>query len=191
MKRWGWAAIALGVVLAVVGAAELAVWPILIGIGIFVAGWISRSVGTHPTKTKPSARRAITKDEDEVSYDEVEVVGESQYQDALWKIVGGKPRGEDRPTWRGQATLLPEPSNRHDRNAVCVKIGGKTVGYLDRDTAADLQPALIRLRKRTGKDFAAPCYVKGGFRRDDGSRASLGVVLEFDTDAVLDAAEGK
>jgi protoporphyrinogen oxidase len=47
---------------------------------------------------------------------EVGVVGESHYQDALTAIVGGKrPESVRIPT---QATLVPEPDNPYDPNAV-------------------------------------------------------------------------
>lgn len=54
-----------------------------------------------------------------------EVVGESQYQDALHKAA----------TLPGDtlAELVPESNNRHDNNAVSVRVGGEVVGYLSRE----------------------------------------------------------
>jgi hypothetical protein len=54
-------------------------------------------------------------------------VGESQYQPALKRAARA-----GRICW---ATLLPEPDNPFDSNAVAVQIAGETVGYLARTDA--------------------------------------------------------
>jgi hypothetical protein len=99
----------------------------------------------------------------------VEVVGESNYQDALARSYhrhGGN--GHD---LKVTATLTPEDSNPHDRNAVRVVIDGKTVGYLPRDIAPDYRASM--------GTTPATCSAKivGGFEMDDGSRAHFGVKL--------------
>lgn len=74
----------------------------------------------------------------------VSVVGESHYQPALKKAAGGRtvPEGKFDQAISVQATLVPEPSNKYDRNAVKVEVGGRTVGYLPRELASEYQPAL-------------------------------------------------
>jgi collagen type III alpha len=63
-----------------------------------------------------------------------QVVGESRYFDALRSAVATRDR---RATGElmVQAVLIPEPENRHDRNAVAVTIDGRLIGYLPREDA--------------------------------------------------------
>jgi hypothetical protein len=69
---------------------------------------------------------------------EVRVVGESYYQDALTAIVGGKgPESVRIPT---QATLVPEPDNPYDPNAVAVYIAaGRSGTFHDRPPRPSLR----------------------------------------------------
>ncbi|HZQ63610.1 MAG TPA: HIRAN domain-containing protein [Gaiellaceae bacterium] len=106
----------------------------------------------------------------------LEVVGESNYQEALWQIVGGFRRDPVRHPCR--AVLLPEPENPHDANAIRVIVDGQLVGYLSREDAAAYLPGLHRL--------AASCpsgrvglngQVVGGGPRADGI-GFLGVFLD-------------
>ena len=62
-----------------------------------------------------------------------EVVGESNYQPMLTKIVASIPSGHDFV----QATLEMEPNNPYDKNAVAVKIAGQLVGYLPKAAAKE------------------------------------------------------
>ena len=120
--------------------------------------------------------------------EKVRVVGTSQYQDAIWRIVGEPTRDRDsRASWRGEAALEAEPGNRHDRNAVRVTVGGETVGYLDRELAAELQPDLVELA-RHGTAAVVAAHAVGGFELREGGRASVGLVLEMDPRDVHRAA---
>ena len=119
----------------------------------------------------------------------VEVVGTQSYQDAIWRIVGPPTAGPGgRAHWQGEATLGPEPENCYDCNAVRVAIGDATIGYLPRDLAARLQPALTTLAQH-GKLVAVPCYAIGGFTFRDGTLASVGLRLRFDPRDVIAAAQ--
>jgi HIRAN domain len=69
---------------------------------------------------------------------DLEVVGESHYQDALWRVAGG--RRTERVRVETQAMLVREPDNPHDANAISVRIDGATVGYLCRDDARSYLP---------------------------------------------------
>jgi hypothetical protein len=60
--------------------------------------------------------------------EDLEVVGESAYQDALWNICGG--RQGDQIRCPIVAVLVPEPTNPYDANAISVVIDGSKVGYL-------------------------------------------------------------
>ncbi len=75
----------------------------------------------------------------------VEVVGESHYKAALQKVLGRLRVFEDREV-EVEAKLVPEPQNRHDRNAVAVQIDDAVVGYLSRDDALAWRPVLARLQ---------------------------------------------
>jgi hypothetical protein len=61
---------------------------------------------------------------------DLEVVGESHYQDALWRVAGS--RTDERVRAKVQAVLLAEPDNHHDPNAIIMSIDGAKVGYLCR-----------------------------------------------------------
>lgn len=74
----------------------------------------------------------------------VEVAGESHYGSAFEAIVnrnGGRREVELSVT----AVLLPEPRNRHDRNAVKVLVAGDQVGYLPREEAGRYTGVLQQL----------------------------------------------
>ena len=70
----------------------------------------------------------------------VEIVGEASYQRELAQIAGPKtPNGVN---VKLAARLVPEPTNRRDRNAVSAVIDGHTVGYLSRDQAMGFHRAM-------------------------------------------------
>src|SRR5262245_12302954 len=62
---------------------------------------------------------------------DLEIVGESNYQDALWSAVGG--RTTDRVRVDIRAVLAAEPDNPYDSNAISIWIDGNKVGYLCRE----------------------------------------------------------
>lgn len=64
----------------------------------------------------------------------VKVVGESNYQDALWAAAGVENTGQ-RVAVECIAELVPEPDNPHDPKAIMVRVNGQCVGYLSRGVA--------------------------------------------------------
>jgi rubrerythrin len=108
--------------------------------------------------------------------DPLEVVGESRYQDALWKIVGGR-RG-DPVRYETEAVLEPEPDNPYDPNAIKVLIEGAVVGYLSREDAATFRPGLLELMEAsaTARVALEASIVGGGPRA--GGIGFLGVFLD-------------
>lgn len=108
--------------------------------------------------------------------EDLEVVGESHYQPALWSLCGGPSR--DRVRHDVLAVLVPEPQNPHDENAISVHIDGHVVGYLDRETAALLRPGVARLMN-DGAHVALRGVIVGGGQRGDGI-GMLGVWLDHD-----------
>jgi hypothetical protein len=108
----------------------------------------------------------------------LEVVGESNYQEALWSIVGGPTTEPVRLDVI--AMLLPEPTNAYDSNAIAVWVNGLRVGYLGRDNAVRYRPGLLALyQKHGGIPVVLNGEIIGGGQRGDGI-GYLGVFLQHD-----------
>jgi hypothetical protein len=105
----------------------------------------------------------------------LEVVGESHYQDDLWRLAGGF--SVDRVRFPVAAVLLPEPDNPYDTNAVSILIDGRLVGYLSRDDAAAYLPGLRRLMALHISPIALEGQIVGGGQRE-GRLGMLGVFLD-------------
>ncbi|HEX7949006.1 MAG TPA: HIRAN domain-containing protein [Candidatus Limnocylindrales bacterium] len=87
-----------------------------------------------------------------------EVVGESFYQEAIRRHVPNPDTGRE-----GISVILelvPEPSNKYDRNAVAVHIDGATVGHIDRDEAP-LVGAMLR-KLGGGQGLRCRGTIRGG-----------------------------
>ncbi len=118
------------------------------------------------------------------------VVGESHRQDALRRVASrttdcrpyladltGRARkiAESEPDRRWfRAVLIPEPTNKYDRNAIAVHVDGVgLIGYLSRDDAVDYHPVFAALRARGVGAGTCPAMLVGG----DRGRPSYGAVL--------------
>lgn len=105
-----------------------------------------------------------------------DIVGESNYQDALLLIAGNKE--QQSKTVECFAQLIREPYNQYDKNAVVVKIQNKVVGYLSREDAR----AHIRVVKSMGYDELSICNVRavvvGGWKKGK-SEGNYGVRLDM------------
>ncbi|MFG2167463.1 hypothetical protein [Micromonospora chersina] len=127
------------------------------------------SVGSPSTmETQPPAPVLLPGGED------LEVVGESNYQEALWHVVGARTR--ERVRCAIHAVLIPETDNPYDPNAISVWVSGSRVGYLSRTDAADYRSGLLALEARHGRRIALSGVVVGGGVRSDGP-GMLGVWL--------------
>ena len=93
-------------------------------------------------------------------HDTLEVVGESNYQDDLWHLAGG--RSVDRIRCAVTAVLVPEPDNPHDSNAVKVLVDRRLVGYLSREDAVAYLPGLQRLMAAHDSPIALMGQIVGG-----------------------------
>lgn len=109
----------------------------------------------------------------------LEVVGESRYQDSLWRLVPDAVDPSERVRVEIIALLVAEPSNPYDANAVGVWIDGLKVGHLSRQNAKFYQPGLLALQEKHGRPIALSGVIAGGGIRDDGP-GRLGVFLEHD-----------
>jgi len=107
----------------------------------------------------------------------LKVAGTSYRQDDLRKIAGKKTKeGHDLPV---VAALVPHPSNEHDPNAVSVQIDGLLVGYLSRDEAKKVQPALLDFHQRTKTHVAVNAKVIGGKKVSRKEETNYGVRVYF------------
>ena len=92
------------------------------------------------------------------------IVGEAGYQEVIQKAIDGQGR-------QALASLVPEPGNVDDPNAVAVRIDGHTVGYLSPDLARKYG-ALLSSRPTP---MTCPATLNGG----EWDRPYLTVVLDF------------
>jgi hypothetical protein len=107
----------------------------------------------------------------------LEVVGESHYQGALWRLCGGTLG--DEVLCDIIAVLVPEPTNPYDPNAICVQIDGAVVGYLPRERAREYLPGLKRAMSSHQSHIALHGVIAGGGHRADGP-GFLGVFLKHE-----------
>lgn len=143
-------------------------------------GFLNRLFGTT-SRSADSNAEISTRSTEATLYtgdETLEVVGESNYQEALWKIVGAR-RG-DRVRYDASAVLLPEPDNRFDANAIKVLINGHLVGYLSRQDAVAYGPGLLALMNESANGLVAlDATIVGGGQRSDGP-GFLGVFIDHD-----------
>ena len=106
--------------------------------------------------------------------DEVEIKGESHYQDALIKLFGSY--SQDGVSECCSANLVAEPSNKYDKNAVRCEIGGLLVGYVSKDEAEDVA---AYLRRQGQSSMVVNANVKGGWNRSRSDQGAYGVTVEL------------
>ncbi len=108
--------------------------------------------------------------------DDLEVVGESFYQESLRRLAGPT---EERVRVAVTATLLAELDNQYDPNAISIWVDGSKVGHLSREDAAMFRPGLLDLQRQFGTRIALRGVIVGG----GPDRPSLGVFLRCDAAA--------
>ena len=100
-----------------------------------------------------------------LGYPSVEVVGESYNLKSIAKAIRGKP-GEHFV----RATLVREPKNKHDSNAVRVDIDGRPGGHIPKEEAPHYH-GLLAAAERAGCSVEANCRV--WYDTEYGDRASI------------------
>jgi hypothetical protein len=110
------------------------------------------------------------------------VVGESHYQENLWRVIGGKRPPHEHVNENVYALLVADENNPYDANAVSVWIDGLKVGHLSREDAQRLRPGLLALQAKHGQPIALEGAVIGGGIREHGP-GMLGVFLYYDQEA--------
>jgi hypothetical protein len=106
----------------------------------------------------------------------VDVVGESNYQQALEQLAGG--RTKDGVNVAKKATLVLEGSNPHDPLAVRVDIDGVKVGYLARPSARAHRQTL-ESAGTPHRNATCPALITGGWDRGQKGRGHFGVKLDL------------
>lgn len=139
-------------------------------------GLLKKLFGGSNVHSSPTEIEVVILDGD----DDLDVVGESYRQDALWKIVGGKSSERIRKEVIGY--LVPEPNNVYDPNAIGVWIQGLQVGFIAKELAREIiDDVHILMESNHGTHIGLRGVVAGGGERDDGP-GMLGVFLEFPAD---------
>lgn len=132
----------------------------------FLAAWkrAQEQPVTAATTRPPSGvpQQPVAAPDPWTGYGFLAAVGESQYQGALAQVA--------RTGRICNATLVPEPKNPFDSNAVSVQIAGLTVGYLCRADARRYQRRLLAL--------AAPMQVPAKLIGGTPDKPSFGVLLD-------------
>jgi len=109
---------------------------------------------------------------------EIDIVGESHYQQSLESICGG--RTEDGARHLTEALLILEDSNPHDNLAVRVDIEGNPVGYLSRKDARNYRKQLQQLG-HSGLPLSCNAMIVGGWQRSKLDVGYFGVKLDLPT----------
>lgn len=106
----------------------------------------------------------------------LEVVGESNYQEALSRLCGGRTR--DGHFKEVTATLIHEDNNPYDSKAIRVEIENVTIGYLSREDARQYRR---QLKKRPLPGLTITCngMIRGGWKRGFFDKGHFGVVLDL------------
>lgn len=106
----------------------------------------------------------------------VNVVGESHYQNELLSICGPKKaRGANLII---DAILVLENNNKYDKNAVFVSINGLKVGYLSRENASEYRKSLASLNQ-SNSNVGCKAKITGGWDDGKGDEGFFGVKLDL------------
>jgi hypothetical protein len=113
----------------------------------------------------------------------LEVKGESHYQRELESIAG--PLTEEGHNIPIVSLLVREPDNPADRNAIAVHAVRPSdnqpiiVGYVNRDDAARMAPALDRMN-RQGRAVGLDGLIRGGWDSGGSDTGFYGISLRYD-----------
>lgn len=117
----------------------------------------------------------IIKIEDDKIF-EIDIVGESHYQEALEMICGGYT--EEGHKLQIVAELIYEDENEYDNKAIRIDIKGDTVGYLSREDARLYRKRMKELGYE-GNTVGCQAIIIGGWDRGGNDKGSFGVKLYF------------
>ena len=107
---------------------------------------------------------------------DVEVVGESHYQRALWSLSA--PATTESRFEIVDVHLFLDDGNPHDEQAVAVLLLGQRIGHLSRGDARKLRKRVDRLALN-GDRFIARAALTGGWKRGLFDRGHIGVRIDL------------
>jgi hypothetical protein len=132
-----------------------------------------------PARTGGGEKSASVRNDIEVApldgNDDLKVVGESFYQENLWRPVGSR-WPDERVRHPVCAVLIAEDDNPYDAHAVAAWVQGLQVGHLSHVNARRYRPGLLSLQRRHGRPVALDGVIVAGGIREDGP-GRLGVFL--------------
>jgi hypothetical protein len=140
-------------------------------------GWREKlGLGQRESSGPPPPQAGIPKDTQvDDRWRNVKVVGESNYQTALWAATGVENRGQ-RVGVECIAELVPEPDNPHDPRAIMVRVDGQCVGYLSRGVARRYGKR-VREMRAAGQPTICDAFIGGLVEGDE--NPNLGITLKF------------
>jgi hypothetical protein len=134
----------------------------------------------------------LNADPDVDNHHSVEVVGESEYQEALWHAVGSREAVERRED-HVEARLAWEHDHPSEPWAIAVYVptpdGYERAGYLRREMGRDYHPDFQAMRKQGYYAGACDAVIVGGFGAGDGHVTSLGIWVDLAPPGKLVSAE--
>lgn len=137
-----------------------------------LVSFLRRLFGEQPAPAAPTVQESVPALRGNTM---VEIVGESNYQQALARFAGPKtPTGVD--VWK-TADLVPEPRNPYDKNAVSVRIEGEVVGYLARAVAIRFHEYMASEGHVDAGLSDARAHIWAGWNRGSGDEGSYAVTL--------------
>ena len=130
-----------------------------------------KSAGARTTRREADALEvSIDASERGDTIAEIEVHGESFRQGELAALAG--PKTDEGKNERVGVTLRCEPTNEHDCNAIRVEVMGQLVGYVAREQAIGLSPAM---QGACGGAPEAQGLIVGGWKYADGDEGPYGI----------------
>jgi hypothetical protein len=132
-------------------------------------GFLKRFLG-GASNDEPTITEVLADSDDGDLFAELDVVGESYRQEALGRVAG--PKQHDGVRRRVGVALRCEPDNPHDCNAVRVEVMGQHVGYIGRDQAEMLGPAM---QSKCRGAVEAVGVIVGGWDRGGDDTGSYGI----------------
>lgn len=140
--------------------------------------WYDSVIETAEVEVAEALNPSDAEEKSELTPDEKVFAVVATDQEAIRAACGWKP-GEDTLVER-RAELEPEPDNRHDPDAIRVKIGGQRVGYLSPEDAKELRPFITASIQKLGTALCSAHIFGRSGETDNPRQAYLLVYISRD-----------